>query len=94
MMGSPCPTAKGHGVHIAYQEGPAMPKISRGGVTDVNVDENYIAPAGTPPQDAIDLGLPDAGQQEQESADERRDGEPASDRGDGQRGEGDVRGEA
>lgn len=54
-----------------------MPKSSIGGVSDQNVDENYIAPPGVPPQDAIDRGLPDAGRgpeaQKQEKADDRSD---------------------
>jgi hypothetical protein len=39
-----------------------MPKATQGGASDVNVDPDYIAPAGVPPQDAIEQGLPDAGQ--------------------------------
>jgi len=50
-----------------------MPKISKGGVSDVRVDETYVAPPGTSPQEAIDLGLPDAGQPQERKSDERDD---------------------
>jgi hypothetical protein len=43
-----------------------MPKATQGGASDVNVDPDYIAPAGVPPQDAIDQGLPDAGRPDNE----------------------------
>jgi hypothetical protein len=67
-----------------------MPKSSIGGVSDKNVDENFIAPPGVPPQDAIDQGLPDAGQnpeaQEREVSNERTsadgDGDKAGSVGD------------
>lgn len=38
-----------------------MPKITKGGVTDVTVHEDYMAPAGVPPAMALDLGLDDQG---------------------------------
>lgn len=54
-----------------------MPKATQGGASDVNVDPDYIAPAGVPPQDAIDQGLPDAGQ----PVDEPREADAAPDTG-------------
>lgn len=43
-----------------------MPKITKGGVTDASVHPDYIAPPGTAPETALDLGLPDAGATEDE----------------------------
>lgn len=37
-----------------------MPKATTGGVTDQNVDPDYVAPAGMPPADALDQGIEDA----------------------------------
>ena len=54
-----------------------MPKATQGGASDVNVDPDYIAPAGVPPQDALDQGLPDAGR----PADEPREADAAPDTG-------------
>lgn len=39
-----------------------MAKISSAGASDMNVDPDYIAPPGMAPQDAMDAGVPDAGQ--------------------------------
>lgn len=54
-----------------------MPRATQGGASDVNVDPDYIAPAGVPPQDALDQGLPDAGQ----PVDEPREADAAPDTG-------------
>lgn len=39
-----------------------MAKISGAGASDTNVDPDYIAPPGMAPADAIEQGIPDAGQ--------------------------------
>ena len=38
-----------------------MPKITKGGVTDIGVHPDYVAPPGTDPATALDTGIPDAG---------------------------------
>ncbi len=38
-----------------------MPKITSGGVSDVQVDPDYIAPPGHDPATALETGVPDAG---------------------------------
>ena len=55
---------------------------TQGGTSDVNVDSDYIAPAGMPPQDAIDLGLPSVGQDpEREESDEQETQDDERERG-------------
>lgn len=44
-----------------------MPKITKGGVTDVNVDDEFVAPPGTPPADAIERGVDGQEQERQDS---------------------------
>jgi hypothetical protein len=48
-----------------------VPRISEGGVSDVNVDPDYVAPPGMAPADAIDQGIPSAGEQDDEQDSER-----------------------
>jgi hypothetical protein len=40
---------------------PTVAHISEGGVSDVNVDPDYVAPAGMPPAETIEQGIPSAG---------------------------------
>lgn len=48
-----------------------MPKITKGGVSDVRVDESYIAPPGADPATAIEIGTPDAGAPIEEEKEEK-----------------------
>lgn len=41
-----------------------MPRISEGGVSDVNVDPDYVAPPGMAPADAIEAGIPSVGERD------------------------------
>lgn len=50
-----------------------MAHISQGGVSDVNVDPDYVAPPGVAPADAIDQGIPSAGEQDDEREQDKRD---------------------
>lgn len=38
-----------------------MPKISKGGVSNIRVDADYMAPSGIAPEVGLDIGAPDAG---------------------------------
>jgi hypothetical protein len=49
--------------------------ISQGGVSDANVDPDYVAPPGMAPADAIDQGIPSAGEQDDERENDKRDDE-------------------
>lgn len=52
-----------------------MAHISQGGVSDANVDPDYVAPPGMAPADAIDQGIPSAGEQDDERENDKRDDE-------------------
>jgi hypothetical protein len=67
-----------------------MPRISTGGVSDVNVDPDYVAPPGMAPEQAIEMGIPSAGQ---EPDDDKRDDKQESDNRDN-RDENDKRDDA
>jgi hypothetical protein len=43
-----------------------MPRISEGGVSDVNVDPDYVAPPGMAPADAIEAGIPSVGERDEQ----------------------------
>jgi hypothetical protein len=49
-----------------------MGHISEGGVSDVNVDPDYVAPPGMAPERAIEMGIPSAGEEQDDEQDEKR----------------------
>lgn len=56
-----------------------MPKATQGGVSDQSVDSDYIAPAGIPPQDAIDAGIPDQGAEQERTEQQKLEQGPQQD---------------
>lgn len=53
-----------------------MPKITHGGVSNRLVDEDFIAPPGTPVEQAIDEGQSSQGEPDKDSFDPARKNEP------------------